>query len=59
MYEPRGFGVSRIEPLCSPASHKIQLMKASRGLTAGAISSVLKVKEPPKCATLGGKQGGQ
>ena len=38
-----GFWVSRIEPLCSPACHKRQLIEASRGLPTGAIPSVVKV----------------
>ena len=38
-----GFGVSRIEPLCSPACRKRRLIEASRGLPAGAIPSVVKV----------------
>ena len=38
-----GFGVSRIEPLSSPAFRKRRLMEASRGLPAGAIPSVVKV----------------
>ena len=38
-----GFGVSRMELLSSPACRKRQLMEASRGLTAGAIPSVVKV----------------
>ena len=40
---PYGFEFSRIEPLSSPACRKRRLMKASRGLPAGAISSVMKV----------------
>ena len=38
-----GFKVSRIELLSSPACRKRQLMKASRGLLAGALPSVMKV----------------
>ena len=40
---PCGLGVSRIEPLCSPACRKRRLMEASRALPAGAVPSVVKV----------------
>ena len=45
---PCGFGVSRIELLCSPACRKRQLMEASRRLPAGAIPSVVKVESLAK-----------
>ena len=43
---PYCFEVSRIEPLWSPAFHKMRLMDASKGLPAGAIPSVVKVLRP-------------
>ena len=36
------FGMSTIEPLCSPGCHKRPLLEASRGFSAGSIPSVMK-----------------
>ena len=43
---PCGFGVSRIEPLSSPACREWRLMVASRELPAGALPLVVKVENP-------------
>ena len=43
-----GFGVSRIEPLCSPVCRKKRLMDAGSGLPAGVLPSVVKTLEPSR-----------